>query len=329
VAANGDVFVADPAQGQIVVLRPAPGMNAAASRDVFADGLKLPFGIAFRNDYVYIGSTNEVVRFRYDMATSRRLGDPEHVLDLPGNGHDGHWTRSLAFSGDNQRLFVSVGSKTNVSIESDSRRGTILAADADGQRLRPYASGLRNAVGIATDPVTGDLWAAVNESDDLGDELPQDYLAKVVDGGFYGWPYSFDGRHVDDRVRQRPDLVATARMPDLLIGAHVAPLQMAFYKGRQFPSGYRSGVFIAEHGSSNRTTRSGYQVVFVPFQDGKPTGAIIPFLTGFLPDPASRNVYGRPVGVAELRDGSLLVSDDGAKMIWRVSYQSAGARPPG
>ena len=297
-------------------------------RGNFADGLQLPFGIAFRNDYVYVASTNEVVRFRYDMATSRRLGDHEHVVDLPGSGRDGHWTRSLAFSADTQRLFVSVGSRTNVSIESDPQRATVLVADPDGRHLQTYATGLRNAVGIATDPATGDLWAAVNESDDLGDELPQDYLAKMLDGGFYGWPYSYNGRHVDDRVRQRPDLVAIARTPDLLIGAHVAPLQMAFYKGRQFPSGYRSGAFIAEHGSSNRTTRSGYQVVFVPFQDGKPTGAIIPFLTGFLPDPASRNVYGRPVGVAELRDGSLLVSDDGAKMIWRVSYESAGVQRP-
>ena len=175
--------------------------------------------------------------------------------------------------------------------------------------------------------MTGDLWAAVNESDDSGDELPQDYLARVIDGGFYGWPYSYNGRNVDNSVRQRPDLVAAARVPTLL-GAHAAPLQMAFYKGRQFPLSYRYGAFIAEHGSSNRKTRSGYQVAFVPFQDGQPTGAIIQFLTGFMPDPASQYVYGRPVGIAELSDGSLLVADDGANVIWRVSYDSATTQLP-
>jgi glucose/arabinose dehydrogenase len=320
VAANGDVFVADSAAGQVIVLRDRQNHGKAESREVFADGLNLPFGIAFQDDHVYVAKTNEVVRFRYDPGTSKRLGNAEHILDLPGMGYNQHWTRSLAFSQDGKRLFVSVGSRTNVGIESDARRAAVLAVDPDGKNLRTYASGLRNAVGLAINPQTGDLWAAVNERDDIGDDVPSDYFTHVVEGGFYGWPYSFIGSHVDNRVSPRPDLVAKAIVPDVLLGAHVAPLQFVFYEGAQFPLAYRHGAFVAEHGSWNRRIRNGYRVVFIPFHNGAPAGEATTFLSGFAPDPTGKDVYGRPVGVATEPDGSLLISDDGGKIIWRVSY---------
>lgn len=322
VAPNGDVFAADSAAGEVVVLRDPQQHGSAESREVFADHLTLPFGIAFHDDYVYVANTNEVVRFRYDAKTSKRLGTAEHILDLPGMGYNQHWTRSLAFSPAGNHLFISVGSETNVSIESDHRRAAILIADPDGKNMRIYASGLRNAVGIAINPQSGQLWAAVNERDDIGDDVPPDYFTHVTENGFYGWPYSYVGSHVDDRVSPRPDLVAKAIVPDVLLGGHVAPLQFVFYEGQQLPATYRHGAFIAEHGSWNRRIRNGYQVVFIPFRDGVPAGQPTPFLSGFVPDPAGRDVYGRPVGVAVARDGSLLVSDDGEKLIWRVSYRA-------
>jgi glucose/arabinose dehydrogenase len=321
VAPNGDVFVADSAIGEVVVLHDPQSRGSVQSREIFAGRLNLPFGIAFHDDYVYVANTNEVVRFRYDPKTSQRLGDAEHILDLPGMGYNQHWTRSLAFSPHGEKLFISVGSKDNISIESDPRRAAILIADPDGKNVRVFASGLRNAVGIAFNPESSNLWAAVNERDDLGDDVPSDFFTHVVDGGFYGFPYSYIGSHIDDRVAPRPDLVAKAMIPDLLLGAHVAPLQFVFYEGQQFPSFYRHGAFIAEHGSWNRRIRSGYQVVFIPFRNGLPDGDPTPFFSGFVPDPAGKNVYGRLVGVAAAADGSVLISDDGGRLIWRVSYE--------
>jgi glucose/arabinose dehydrogenase len=319
-APNGDVFVADSGAGQVIVLRSAASQGLAA-REVFADHLSLPFGIAFHDDYVYVANTDRVVRFRFDPKTSRRLSAAEPILDLPGGGYHQHWTRSLAFSPDGTKLFVSVGSRSNVGIEADPRRAAILVMDPDGHNMRVYASGLRNAVGIAFNPVSSALWAAVNERDDLGDDVPSDYFTHVVPGGFYGWPYAYLGQHVDNRVSSRPDMVAKSITPDLLLGAHVAPLQFAFYDKQQFPASYRDGAFIAEHGSWNRRIRSGYQVVFVPFHNGVPSGPPTPFFSGFVPDPAGKQVYGRPVGIAVATDGSLLVSDDGQKQIWRLSYE--------
>jgi glucose/arabinose dehydrogenase len=320
IAPDGDVFVADSAAGTVVVLHDPGRIGHAESRDTFADHLILPFGIAFHEDYVYIASTNEVLRFRYDPETSKRIGDKEHILDLPGMGYHQHWTRSLAFSPDGKRLFVSVGSRTNVSIEDDSRRAAILVSDAEGRNMRVYASGLRNAVGIAFRPGSDTLWATVNERDDIDDETPRDYFTHITEGGFYGWPYAYDGGHADDRVSPRADLVARTITPDLLLDAHAAPLQFSFYEKQRFPSAYWHGAFIAEHGSWNRRVRTGYQVVFVPFQNDSPVGRPITFLSGFVPNPTGKEVYGRPVGVAVAADGSLLISDDGAKLIWRVSY---------
>lgn len=320
VAPNGDVFVADSGAGQVIVLHSSASPGLAA-REVFADHLSLPFGIAFQDNYVYVANTDRVVRFRFDPKTSRKLSEAEPILDLPGGGYHQHWTRSLAFSPDGAKLFVSVGSRSNVGIEADPRRAAILVMDPDGRDRHVYASGLRNAVGIAFDPSSGRLWAAVNERDDLGDDVPSDYFTHVVAGGFYGWPYAYLGQHVDNRVSSRPDMVAKSIMPDLLLGAHVAPLQFAFYDKQQFPASYRDGAFIAEHGSWNRRIRSGYQVVFVTFHNGVPASSPTPFFSGFVPDPTGKQVYGRMVGVAVAADGSLLISDDGQKLIWRVTYE--------
>ena len=318
-APNGDLFVADTGAGKVLVLRDPQHTGGASQREVFAEDLKLPFGIAFRDDYVYVGNTGEVVRFRYDKITSKRLGEAEHILDLPSGG--GHFTRTLAFSNDGQHLYISVGSSGNLEIEKDQRRAAILVCDPDGKNARIYASGLRNSVGLAVEPFTGAVWSAVNERDALGDDLPPDYLTSVKDGGFYGWPYSYIGDNVDPRVQpQRPDLVAKAIIPDVLLGAHVAPLQFTFYTGEQFPESYRGGAFVAEHGSWNRASRAGYQVVFVGFKDGKAAVDPVPFLTGFVPTPGGLRVNGRPVGVAVASDGALLVSDDGANVIYRISY---------
>ncbi len=317
VAPGGDIFVADSEAGEVVVLRDPQHAGGARQREVFADGLERPFGIAFRENYVYVGDTQALMRFRYDPKTSKRTGEAEHLLDLPRRGH---WTRSLAFSADGSQLFIGVGSQSNASIEADQRRGAILVCDPDGKNARIYASGLRNPVGLAIEPASRQLWTSVNERDGLGDNLPPDYFTSVREGGFYGWPYSYIGDNVDDRVRpQRADLVARSILPDVLIDPHAAALQFAFYTGKQFPQPYRGGAFLALHGSWNRSTRSGYQVVFIPFKNGKPSGDPAPFLTGLVPDPAGKSVYGRPVGVAVAPDGALLVSDDGAGIIYRIS----------
>ncbi|MGH9431477.1 MAG: PQQ-dependent sugar dehydrogenase [Terriglobia bacterium] len=318
VAPNGDVFVSDTSAGKVYVLGDPGNGQKSNSRAVFAAGLKEPFGIAFHADYVYVADTNKVVRFRYDPKTSRRAGEREPVLDLPGGGM--HFTRTVQFSPDGNKMYVSVGSPSNVTPAKDPRRAAILVADPEGRDDSIYASGLRNAVGIGFDPDSGQLWASVNERDLLGDNLPPDYFTHVVQDGFYGWPYSYIGKNVDARAKPpRPDLVAKALVPDVLLGPHVAPLEFAFYTGRQFPAKYWHGAFVAEHGSWNRSIYNGYRVVFIPFKDGQPQAAPSAFLTGFDSDPHSKSVNGRPVGVAVAKDGSLLVSDDGGRDIWRIS----------
>ncbi len=317
IAPNRDIFLADSGSGEIVVMRDPKNTGAAQEREIFVDGQKEPFGIIFHENYVYIGNMNEVVRFRYDPKTSKRLGEKEHLLDLPTGGHS---TRALAFSAEGKHLFISVGSNSNIDTGEDSRRAAVTICDPDGKNARLYATGLRNPVGIALEPVTGGIWTTVNERDRLGDDLPPDYFTSLKDGGFYGWPYSYIGDNVDPRVKpQRPDLVARAIIPDVLLAAHVAPLQFAFYTGKQFPESYWGGAFVAEHGSWNRATRAGYQVEFVAFKDGKPSADPVPFMTGLVPDPSKSGVYGRPVGVAVAPDGSLLVSDDGAGVVYRIS----------
>jgi glucose/arabinose dehydrogenase len=318
VAPNGDIFLAETGANQIVILRDPNHTGGAQERAIFATGTTRVFGIAFHDDYVYVGNMSSLVRFKYDPKTSKRLGEAEKLLDLPGGGHD---TRNLAVTPDGKHLLIAVGSASNISPGEPAMRAAVTICDLQGGNPRQYATGLRNPVGLAIEPVTGTPWVTVNERDELGDDLPPDYLTSIQDGGFYGWPYSYIGSNVDPRVKpQMPDLVARAIIPDVLLSAHFAPLQFAFYSGKQFPANYFGGAFVAEHGSWNRANRSGYQVAFVAFKDGKPSAAPVPFMTGLVPDPKSSLVYGRPVGVTTAPDGSLLVSDDGVGVIYRISY---------
>ena len=317
VAPNGDIFLAETGAGNVVILRDPQNTGGAQEREIFAGGLTRPFGIAFHDDYVYVGEMKRVVRYHYDAKTSKRTGEAEKIMDLPGGGH---WTRTVVFSADGKHLYVGVGSDGNIDVDNPPIRAAVTICDPDGKNARLLATGLRNPVGLAIEPKTGELWVTVNERDELGDNLPPDYFTSVKDGGFYGWPYSYIGGNVDPRVKpQRPDLVARVIIPDVLIGSHVAPLQVTFYTGKQFPESYHGGAFIAEHGSWNRAMRSGYQIAFVAFKDGQPSADPVPFLTGLVPDAAKPDVYGRPVGVTVAPDGSLLVSDDGAGVIYRVS----------
>ena len=318
VAPNGDIFLAETGANEVVILRDPKHTGGAQERMVFASGLTRPFGVVFHDDYVYIGNMSSLVRFKYDPKTSQRLGESEKLLDLPGGGHD---TRNLAITSDGGHLLVAVGSDSNINTGEAPMRAAVTICDLDGKNPRQFATGLRNPVGLTIEPVTGIPWVTVNERDELGDDLPPDYFTSIQDGGFYGWPYSYIGGNVDPRVKQEhPDLVARAIVPDVLLGAHVAPLQITFYNGKQFPQSYFGGAFIAEHGSWNRSTRSGYQLAFVAFKDGKPSADPVPFLTGLVPDPSSKLVYGRPVGVTTAPDGSLLVSDDGIGVIYRITY---------
>jgi len=327
VAPSGDLFVADSAAGRIVVLHDPERAGTAQSREIFADGLAQPFGIAFRGGFVYVAEQDGLDRFRFDAKTSRRLSAKERLRALPpavavsGPNLYPHWTRALAFSRDGSRLFVSVGTKSNLALDDDPQRALIEECDPDARACPVFARGLRNAVGIAVHPQTGRLWAAVNERGGLGDDVPPDYLTEVRRGGFYGFPFAYVGAHEDARVRpRRPDLVAKALVPDLLLTAHASPLQLVFYEGRQFPAEFWHGAFMAEHGSTNRSHKVGYDVVFVPFRAGRPVAPARPFVSGFVPDPARAEAYGRPVGVAVAADGALLFSDDGGNRIWRVAY---------
>jgi glucose/arabinose dehydrogenase len=317
-APNGDIFVADTGANQVVILRDVNHTGGAQERSVFAGGLTRPFGIAFHDNYVYVGNMTSLVRFKYDPKTSRRLGEAEKLLALPGGGHD---TRNVVITPDGKHVLIAVGSASNIDPDEPPIRAAVTICDLDGKNARQFATGLRNPVGLAIEPVTGTPWTVVNERDELGDDLPPDYLTSVQDGGFYGWPYSYIGSNVDSRVKpQKPELVAKAIIPDVLLGAHIAPLQFTFYEGKQFPENYHGGVFIAEHGSWNRANRVGYQVAFVAFKNGKPSADPVPFMTGLVPDPKGGIVYGRPVGVTTASDGALLVADDGVGVIYRITY---------
>jgi glucose/arabinose dehydrogenase len=317
IAPNGDVFLADSGAGKVYVLRDPKNIGTAQQKEEFASGLNRPFGIVFHENFVYVGDTDELLRFPYDPKTSKRTGEAQKLLPLPKGGHN---TRSLAFTPDGKHLLIGVGSDSNASTGEDERRAAINICDLDGKNARLYATGLRNPVGLALEPKTGTPWTTVNERDGLGDDLPPDYFTSVQDGGFYGWPYSYIGNHPDPRVRpQKPELTSKAIVPDVLLGSHHAPLQFTFYAGKQFPEKYRGGAFIAEHGSWNRSPRAGYEVAFVAFRDGKPSANPEDFLTGMVPDATKSDVYGRPVGVTVASDGSLLVSDDGANVVYRVS----------
>lgn len=331
-APNGDMFVAESQAGDIRVFRGIGKDGKAQTSQVFASGLDLPFGIAFypagpNPQWVYVGNTGSVVRFPYRNGDLKATGPAQTIVaNIPPGGHlrgGGHWTRDIAFSLDGTTMFVSVGSHSNHD-DSDTHpeelhRADILAYTPEGKDFRIYASGIRNPVGIAVDPTTGQLWASVNERDTLGSNLVPDYITHIQPGGFYGWPWFYMGGHWDPTLQgKHPELKDKVITPDVLIQAHSASLEMTFYQGHQFPAKYDGDIFAAEHGSWNKKTRAGYEVVRVPLKDGHASGVYQDFLTGFvLPD---GNVWGRPVGVAVAEDGSLMVTDDGSNSIWRVRY---------
>jgi glucose/arabinose dehydrogenase len=314
-APSGEVFITEPRANRITVWRDGHKV------DTFAENLDLPFGIAFHDQWLYVGNTGSVVRFAYQSGQTHASGKPEKIATLPGHGYNQHWTRNVIFSPDGKKMYVTVGSETNVDVETEPMRAAITEFNPDGAGRRIFATGTRNPVGLAFEPKTGKLWAAVEERDDLGDDLPPDYVTSIQSGGFYGWPYAYAGSIEDPRRKgERPDLVKKTIVPDVLVQAHCAVLGLVFYGGKMFPPEYKGDAFVACHGSWNRTRRTGYEVVRIRFKDGKPVGGYDDFLTGFMIDPAKSEVWGRPVGLLELPDGSLLVSDDGGNKIWRVSY---------
>ena len=309
-----------PSANRITLLRDTHGEGVADLRTVFLQGLNSPFGMALVGNDLYVACTDAILRFSYTPGATQLTGAGEKIVDLPAGTINHHWTKNVIASVDGSRLYVTVGSNSNVAengMANEERRAAILEVDIATRRSRVFASGLRNPNGLGWQPQTGALWTVVNERDELGSDLVPDYLTSVKDGGFYGWPYSYFGAHVDERVQPpRPDLVATAVVPDFALGPHVAPLGMAFYNGKLFAPRFAGGVFVGEHGSWNRRPLSGYKVVFVPFANGRPSGLPEDVLTGFVnPD---GDALGRPVGVAIDRTGALLVADDVGNTIWRV-----------
>ena len=310
-----------PSANRITLLRDADGDGVAETRSTFLTNLNSPFGMALVGDVLYVANTDAVVRFPYRSGVTSITAAPVKVADLPGGPLNHHWTKSLIAKADGSRLYVGVGSNSNVAengMQQEHDRAAILEIDPSTGVHRVFASGLRNPVGLAWNSETGELWTSVNERDELGSDLVPDYMTSVKDGGFYGWPYSYYGRHVDERVKpQRPDLVASAIVPDYALGPHTASLGLADAEGSRLPAPFQKGMFVGQHGSWNREPRSGYKVIFVPVATGRPSGRPLDLLTGFLDDDG--HARGRPVGVAVDRRGALLVADDVGNVIWRVS----------
>jgi glucose/arabinose dehydrogenase len=328
-APNGDLFVAESRKGRIRLLRGIAADGRAQTVETFATGLNKPFGIAFyppgaNPQFVYVANTGNVVKFPYQNGDLKARGKAQTVVaTIPGGGllhGGGHWTRDIAFSADGQKMFVSVGSQSNVSDDAaEDHRADVLEFNPDGSGERIYAEGIRNPVGIAIDPSTGVLWTSVNERDDLGDDLVPDYITTVKDGGFYGWPWYYIGPNQDPRHEgKHPELKDKVIVPDVLLQSHSASLEMTFYDGKMFPSEYSGYAFAAEHGSWNRAKRTGYKIICVPMHNGKATGEYMDFVTGFVTP--NGEVWGRPVGVTVASDGALIFTDDGSNSVWRVTY---------
>lgn len=330
-APNGDLFVAMSKTNEIMVFRGVGADGKPKQVEKFADGLSQPFGIAFYPSgpdpkWIYVGNTDSVVRFPYKNGDMKARGPAQKLTDLPGGGRlrgGGHWTRDIVFSQDGTKMFVSVGSHSNVddpdTHPAEFHRADVLEFTPEGKFIKVYAYGIRNCVGEAINPTTGQLWCSTNERDMLGDDLVPDYITHIEEGGFYGWPWWYMGGHQDPRLEgKHPELKDKVITPDVLLQPHFASLEMNFYEGSQFPADYKGDVFAAEHGSWNKSNRVGYEVIRVPMQDGKATGEYDDFLTGFTT--ADGHVWGRPVGVAVGNDGSLFVTDDGSGSIWHVTY---------
>ena len=331
---NGDILVVeatrewpgradrpDKSANRITLFRDTNGDGKPDIRETFLTGLNMPHGMTVLGNWFYVGNTNGVVRYPYRTGQTKIEGKGETILDLPV---DGHYTRNLLADPSGKKLYVAVGSASNVDEENvwekDQRRAGILEINPDGSGMRIFANGLRNPVGMDWEPQTKTLWTVVNERDLLGDDLVPDYLTSVKEGAFYGWPFSYFGQNEDPRKKgQRPDLVAKAIKPDYALGSHTAALGLAFYQGKSFPERYRGGAFIGMHGSWNRSKMVGFKVAFVPFANGKPAGPIEDILTGFIADESKFEAYGRPVGVTFAPDGSLLVADDSGGKVWRVT----------
>jgi glucose/arabinose dehydrogenase len=326
-APNGDLFMSDTGAGEIKVFRGVTADGKAATTETFATGLKQPFGIAFyplgpNPQWVYVASTTNVVRFPYKSGDLKSTGEAETIVaTLPGGG--GHTTRDVVFSKDGKRMFISVGSSSNVDdVDNNPKefhRANVLEFAPDGKFVKIFASGIRNCVGEAINPTTGQLWCSTNERDQLGNNLVPDYITSVKEDGFYGWPWYYIGGHQDPRhAGKHPELKDKVIVPDVLLQPHFASLELTFYTGSQFPAGFSGDGFAAEHGSWNKSKRGGYEVIRIPMKNGHATGEFEDFLTGFVT--TDGQVWGRPVGVTMAKDGSLFVTDDGSKSIWHVSY---------
>jgi glucose/arabinose dehydrogenase len=351
VAGNGDIFIAESntvlkgikkigasisrkiktqnvgeSADRITLFRDSNKDGIPDNRFVFAENLNQPFGMLILGDHFYVGNTDALMEFDYTLGDTALKGGGKMIVTLPAGKFNRHWARNIIASRTGDKIYIAVGSGTNVAekgLDNEIRRADILEVNPDGSGERIYASGLRNPAGMGWAPGTNTLWTAVNERDELGDELVPDYITSVQEGGFYGWPFAYYGKHEDPRMasQQRPDLVRQTITPDVSLGAHTASLGLAFYTSTQFPSLYHDGVFVAQHGSWNRSALAGYKVVFIPFINGKPLGIPQDFLTGFaVTGSTDSEVRGRPVDVAVLADGSMLVTDDVSDIVWRVSY---------
>ncbi len=347
IAPNGDVFVAEAntevtgikkigadiigvsksqnlgkSANRITLFRDTNGDGKPDVKTVYLSHLNQPYGMLVLGNWFYMANTDGLVKYPYKPGATAITTAGTPVLDLPAGGYNNHWTRNICANAAGTKIYIAVGSGSNVAehgMENEKRRADILEINPDGSGERIYASGLRNPAGIAFQPGTGVLYTSVNERDNLGDNLAPDYLTSVKEGGFYGWPWAYFGKHEDPRLKEkRPDMVAKTITPDVSLGAHTASLGLAFYDGKTFPARYQGGVFIGQHGSWNSSVLTGYKVVFVPFANGKPSGKVEDFLTGFVADEAKGKVYGRPVGVTVNMDGSLLVADDTSNKIWCV-----------
>jgi glucose/arabinose dehydrogenase len=328
VTPNGDLLVSESqtnrkkSANDIVLFRDTNHDGIPDIRKTFLKDLNQPLGMLILKNWFYVGNTDGVYRYPYTPGQLEMTAKGEKILDLPAGGYNNHWTRNLLTNADSSKIYVTVGSGSNNAehgMENEIRRADILEINPDGTGERIFAAGLRNPVGLAWQPGTSILWTAVNERDNLGDDLVPDYVTSVKEGGFYGWPFAYFGPNEDPRLQgQRPDLVQKTLVPDVPVGAHTASLGLAFYTGKAFPKKYLNGAFVGQHGSWNRSVFAGYKVVFIPFNNGIP-GKPEDFLTGFIADESKNEVYGRPVGVFVLADGSMLVSDDSSNTIWRIT----------